>query len=102
MTTDQLLLSTAPENVQQVALARMAEKIVLAHRYLYYVLTQPIVTDRMYDTIEKNARKILETIGVDESPIFLCGSDLASSYSDEVKALAVSLRHQAELNKKAT
>lgn len=60
----------------------------LAHRYLYYVKSTPIISDREYDKLEeealtKSGKKLLETPG----------SSLESSYSDEVKQLALSMKN---------
>lgn len=60
------------------------EKNIMAHRYLYYVKNQPVISDYEYDMLEKEA---IKNVGSD-SPIKSPGSDLESSYSNEVKALA--------------
>jgi hypothetical protein len=53
------------------------EKTLKAHQYLYYVLGTPVLTDQDYDTwCRENG---LEGKG---------GSDLASSYSEEIIGLA--------------
>ena len=56
------------------------EKIILAHRYLYYVMCSPVISDGEYDILERQARKGLSK----DSPVRKPGSDLASSYSKEV------------------
>lgn len=59
-------------------------KLVLAHRYLYYVLAEPVLSDYEYDTLEHQLTPAeVESLGV--------GSDLGSSYSTEVISLAVML-----------
>jgi NAD-dependent DNA ligase len=60
-------------------------KIILAHRYLYFVLTEPVISDAEYDQLEKSlSPEERESLGV--------GSSLESSYSDEIKALAASIQ----------
>jgi NAD-dependent DNA ligase len=61
------------------------EKLILAHRYLYYVKSHPVIPDYQYDQLEKEAIASLE--GRD-SPILTVGSDLEDSYSNEIKDLA--------------
>lgn len=63
------------------------EKLVLAHRYLYYVKSRPVISDRDYDALEKLALAQHS----DSETLNAPGSDLQSSYSDEVKALALTL-----------
>lgn len=60
---------------------------LLAHRYLYYVLCSPILSDYEYDCLEAKAEA--ETPA--GSLIFTVGSDLASSYPLEVQAYALKL-----------
>lgn len=57
---------------------------VLAHRYLYYVLAEPVIADPVYDQIEREARAVLP----ESSPVHGVGSSLPSSYSAEVVAYA--------------
>lgn len=52
------------------------EDILLEHRYRYYVLNQPIISDYEYDILEK---KYLET-APEKSLMRLPGSDLEESY----------------------
>jgi NAD-dependent DNA ligase len=59
----------------------------MAHRYLYYVLSAPVISDYLYDQLEKLA---LESAPAD-SPLRKPGSDLASHYSDEIIAMAQNL-----------
>jgi len=63
------------------------EKEILAHRYLYYILNRPILSDREYDIKEKYAKSILP----ENSPVFSMGSDLESSYPKEVIEFAKKL-----------
>jgi NAD-dependent DNA ligase len=61
---------------------------VMAHRYLYYVLTEPALPDLVYDVLEREARAVLP----DTSPVQRVGSCLPSSYTDEHKQRALTLR----------
>lgn len=65
--------------------------VVMAHRYLYYVEMRPIISDRDYDRLEREA---LEQIGPDH-PLRKPGSEMSSSYTEEQKALARRLRREA-------
>lgn len=56
----------------------------MAHRYLYYVLSDPVISDYEYDQVEKHAREEAPA----EHPIQQVGSSLASSYTKEQIALA--------------
>jgi NAD-dependent DNA ligase len=60
-------------------------KIISAHRYLYFVLTEPVISDAEYDRLEKS-------LSSDERESLGVGSSLESSYSDEIKALAESIK----------
>lgn len=60
----------------------------MVHRYLYYVKSTPIISDYEYDMLEKKA---LET-AVEDHPIHLPGSDMEKHYSDEIIAIAKSIR----------
>lgn len=63
------------------------ETLVLAHRYLYYVCNTPVISDLEYDILEKQAMKLLP----ESSQVFRPGSDLESSYTQEVKDKASEL-----------
>lgn len=63
------------------------EKIVLAHRYLYYVEAQPVISDYEYDVLERKAREIAEP----SSKVRQVGSSLPSDYPEEVKRYALSM-----------
>lgn len=60
------------------------ERTVLAHRYLYYVLWTPVLSDREYDRLEN-------ALPADSAVRQTVGSDLASDYLDEVKDTAAEL-----------
>jgi len=64
-------------------------KLILAHRYLYFVLCDPVISDREYDALERAlSPEQREAIGV--------GSSLASSYAPEIIELAQRLRSGEE------
>ncbi len=67
--------------------AEFAEKQVMAHRYLYYVLATPVLSDAVYDQIEREARQICDP----ESPVHNLGSSLPSSYTSEQVSYAYEL-----------
>jgi len=56
----------------------------LVHRYLYYVKSRPIISDREYDMLEKKA--ILTA--PEDHGIRLAGSDMETSYSQNIKDIA--------------
>lgn len=69
---------------------RRLERIVMAHRYLYYVLADPILKDWDYDKLDKELVDILnEKFTEDEcrSPVLFPGSDLKESYTADEKEL---------------
>lgn len=52
---------------------------VMAHRYLYYVLAAPVISDREYDILEAIALRELP----DDSPARMLGSSIAEHYTLE-------------------
>lgn len=68
--------------------AKAHELEVLAHRYLYYVLGEPVLPDLVYDVLEHEARGICPR----ESPVHGVGSSLSSSYSEAVVKRAKELQ----------
>ena len=60
------------------------ENQVMAHRYLYYVLSDTVFSDYVYDLLEREARAVCPP----ESPVHKLGSSLPSDYSEEVKRIA--------------
>lgn len=60
------------------------EDRVLLHRYCYYVLALPLVSDFEYDTYEREARAVCPP----ESPVHGVGSCLPSSYPERIKHMA--------------
>lgn len=73
-------MNTTPEHL---------ELLVMAHRYLYYVECQPVISDYEYDMIEKQAREVLSYT----SPVHKVGSSLPSSYTEEQKRFALDMLH---------
>lgn len=66
---------------EAVTIADKLEHDVLVHRYLYYVMSDPVVSDYIYDQIERDARLVCP----ESSPVHGVGSSLESDYSQEVK-----------------
>lgn len=63
------------------------EELCLVHRYLYYVLNQPVISDYQYDELERLAKK-----DVGKNSILLRpGSDLESSYPLYIREEAIKL-----------
>jgi NAD-dependent DNA ligase len=60
---------------------------LLAHRYLYYVLSAPVITDREYDALEEKALKRRDAV-----VLLKPGSSLESSYDEATKNLAMKMR----------
>ena len=68
------------------------EDIIMAHRYLYYIEFNPIIPDHEFDVLERNARSLLKD--KEDSPVHLNGSELADSYSTEIKLMALKWMNQ--------
>jgi hypothetical protein len=62
------------------------EDTVMAHRFLYYVAANPMLSDYQYDLLEEQARRVLPA----SSPVHRLGSSIADDYPPRVKALAQS------------
>lgn len=60
------------------------EDSIMAHRYLYYCLGEPTVSDFVYDQLEREARAVLPK----ESPVQGVGSSLSASYTNDQINLA--------------
>lgn len=56
------------------------ENILLEHRYRYYILGEPIISDYSYDMLEREYLKVAP----EDSLIRLPGSDLKSSYPEHI------------------
>jgi NAD-dependent DNA ligase len=63
------------------------EDILMAHRYLYYVLGDTVISDYQYDMLERQAREYLPM----DHPLQGIGSSLASSYTDAQVCLAMQM-----------
>lgn len=63
------------------------EKLILAHRYLYYVKNKPVISDRDYDLMEQEARRTV----MHDSPVNKPGSDREQDYPKSVIELAEKL-----------
>ena len=63
------------------------ETQVLVHRFRYYVMDDPVISDAEYDDLERRARALLPL----SSPVHGIGSSLRSSYSADIAALAEGL-----------
>jgi NAD-dependent DNA ligase len=53
---------------------------VMAHRYIYYVMNDEVISDHKYDKMESHARHLLPR----SSPVHEVGSSLLSSYTEEM------------------
>jgi NAD-dependent DNA ligase len=67
------------------------ETEVMAHRYLYYVLSDNVISDAEYDPLERIARAVCPA----DSPVHGVGSSLAGSYNDEQVDRAIELLQAA-------
>ncbi len=67
---------------------RNFEKEVLAHRYLYYVEANPVVSDFEYDLLEREAREALP----ESSAVHKVGSSNPWDYNEDIKAYAEELK----------
>lgn len=63
---------------------KQLEDQVLMHRYLYYVKDSPVISDYVYDQIERDARAVCK----EDSPVHGVGSSLASSYPPYIIQMA--------------
>jgi len=63
------------------------EKLILAHRYLYYVKCEPVISDYEYDRLEQDAQNIVPRLAILDK----VSSSNPWDYSDEVKQYAESL-----------
>lgn len=62
------------------------EQALLAYRLLYYCYGRSLISDREYDTRERNLLEL-----VPESELGLVGSDCVEHYSLEVQVIAAKL-----------
>lgn len=61
---------------------------VMAHRYRYYVMADPIISDYQYDLLERQARAACRL----DSPVHKVGSCLPASYTKEQIAYAENMK----------
>ena len=66
-----------------------AERFLLAHRYLYYVVGHPVLRDVDYDAIERGALDIIPA----DSPLMRPGSSNPTDYPAVVMKMAEALLH---------
>lgn len=59
----------------------------MVHRYLYYVRSNPVISDYEYDMLEKKALKSAP----DNHPLHFAGSDVSSHYSKKIVDVANTL-----------
>lgn len=111
MENDAAMRGTAPTVVEPMITTHPLMKELLAlpiydqcliHRFLYYVLSRPVMNDREYDMLERDANKELDKMemkllghlleekdpGTFSHPLRLPGSDLEASYAPEIAGLA--------------
>ena len=72
------------------------EELVLIHRYLYYVMAEPVISDHSYDILEKQARAVCK----ETSPVHKVGSSLPSSYSEDTIKKAIALLNKETFNER--
>lgn len=70
------------------------EKEILIHRFLYYVMCEPAISDFEYDVLEREAREVCH----EGSPVHGVGSCLPSSYPAVIKLAAIG---RAQANSKS-
>ena len=63
------------------------QDVCMAHRYLYYVRNNPVISDFEYDMLEKEAVKDIPK----DHPLNKAGSDMESSYSTLHKSMSIGL-----------
>ena len=64
------------------------EKLVLAHRYLFYVLKEPQINDKRYDRMVSEAKRKSNP----ESPVNNPGTAVKEDYSKEIIEIAMELK----------
>ncbi len=74
-------------NLVRLSIMKSIELLCLAHRYLYYVKMNPVISDQKYDLIEKEALKSVSRDSLLHKP----GSDLEQDYPKEAIELAEKL-----------
>lgn len=60
----------------------------LVHRYRYYIINEPLISDLIYDAYEKKAKEI----GIPKGhSLSYPGSDIVNNYSNEIIQIALSI-----------
>lgn len=60
------------------------EQLTLAHRYLYYVKSEPVISDQEFDELEKLALSVAPTNSLLHNP----GSDRHEDYPLQARLMA--------------
>ena len=69
---------------------RMMCMTLLKHRYLYYILNEPQITDTEYDKLEQDTKKLEEenpSIKHKDSPTSLPGNSIEQSYPKSIRMM---------------
>ncbi len=74
-------------NLVRLSIMKSIELLCLAHRYLYYVKCQPVISDYRYDLLESEALKAISFESLLNKP----GSDNPKDYPPEAIQLAEKL-----------
>lgn len=74
-------LDTIEDHQKEIAKMNDFGKNVMMHRYLYYVLGQPVISDWEYDKLEDEASKQPENDYLNHA----VGSDTRELYSREIR-----------------
>lgn len=85
--------NTAPGGIPRITQEPLAtaERELMAHRYLYYVLCTPRIDDSSYDLMDKSFLEYVPMDGPIQSILHKPGSDLAEHYTEEEIARAIQL-----------
>ncbi len=78
---------------------RWLTDLCLYHRYLYYVLDNPEISDPSYDSLERFLTRLEETcpeFRLENSPTQCVGSSIASSYPEHIRKAAEQRRPPRE------
>lgn len=70
---------------------RQMERLLMAHRYLYYVECSPTIRDSEYDRMDREFLKLCPIGGEVESVLHHPGSDMRMSYTPDEIELAKQL-----------
>lgn len=94
-------LTPIPPDLKHTLESQPPQDQCLVHRYLYYVLASPLLTDRDYDMLERDGTQALDdleenlsTCVVNPHPLMRPGSDIGSTYSQETADLALLIHNR--------